>query len=119
MLRQPAARQGAGFAHTKFGHRGVNQPVKDVTTGKVEITAHNHGLRLMPIGEWCAIRQRQVQVFVSHVDLNDNVVEGLQCVDIPAFSVHNTEVAAGPHDAAYLFDRFVEPAFRQEENAHA
>ena len=96
----------------KFGHRGINQPVMDLSTGKVEITAHNHGFAVKapkgdpvpsPYGEG-----RYGRVRVSHVDLNDGVVEGLECLDIPAFSVqYHPEAAAGPHDASYLFDRFV------------
>jgi carbamoyl-phosphate synthase small subunit len=92
----------------RFGHRGINQPVMDRTTGKVEITAHNHGFAVdapregtfdTPFG-----RAR-----VSHVCLNDDVVEGLECLDVPAFSVqYHPEAAAGPHDAAYLFDRFAD-----------
>ncbi|WP_420829172.1 glutamine-hydrolyzing carbamoyl-phosphate synthase small subunit [Bifidobacterium pongonis] len=104
---------GFGTYKLKFGHRGVNQPVKDMTTGKIEITAHNHGFAVdAPIGETVDApfeNGKYGKVFVSHIDLNDNVVEGLQCVDIPAFSVqYHPEAAAGPHDAAYLFDRFVE-----------
>lgn len=96
----------------KFGHHGVNQPVKDMTTGKVEITAHNHGFAVdAPVGKIVESpydNGKFGRVFVSHIDLNDDVVEGLQCVDIPAFSVqYHPEAAAGPHDAAYLFDRFV------------
>lgn len=96
----------------KFGHHGVNQPVKDMTTGKVEITAHNHGFAVdAPIGKIVESPYDNGvfgKVFVSHIDLNDDVVEGLQCIDIPAFSVqYHPEAAAGPHDAAYLFDRFV------------
>jgi carbamoyl-phosphate synthase small subunit len=96
----------------KFGHHGVNQPVKDMTTGKVEITAHNHGFAVdAPVGALTTApygEGKYGKVFVSHIDLNDEVVEGLQCVDIPAFSVqYHPEAAAGPHDAAYLFDRFV------------
>ena len=91
----------------------LNQPVKDMTTGKIEITAHNHGFAVdAPIGETVDApfeNGKYGKVFVSHIDLNDNVVEGLQCVDIPAFSVqYHPEAAAGPHDAAYLFDRFVD-----------
>lgn len=102
---------GFGTYKLKFGHRGINQPVKDVTTGKVEVTAHNHGFAVdAPIGETVAAPYgdgKYGRVFVSHIDLNDDVVEGLQCVDIPAFSVqYHPEAAAGPHDAAYLFDRF-------------
>lgn len=104
---------GFGTYKLKFGHRGINQPVKDVTTGKVEVTAHNHGFAVdAPLHETVAAPfedGRFGRVFVSHIDLNDDVVEGLQCVDIPAFSVqYHPEAAAGPHDAAYLFDRFVD-----------
>jgi carbamoyl-phosphate synthase small subunit len=92
----------------KYGHRGINQPVQDRTTGKVEVTAHNHGFAVdAPLeGETQTPFGR---VIVSHVCLNDNVVEGLQCLDTPAFSVqYHPEAAAGPHDSAYLFDRFCE-----------
>lgn len=104
---------GFGTYKLKFGHRGVNQPVQDVTTGKVEITAHNHGFAVdAPIGDPTPSPfgdGHYGRVQVSHVDLNDNVVEGLQCLDIPAFSVqYHPEAAAGPHDAAYLFDRFID-----------
>ena len=104
---------GFGTYKLKFGHRGINQPVKDVTTGKVEVTAHNHGFAVdAPIGRTVDAPfgdGRYGKVFVSHIDLNDDVVEGLQCVDIPAFSVqYHPEAAAGPHDAAYLFDRYCE-----------
>ena len=97
----------------KFGHRGSNQPVKDLTTDKVEVTTQNHGFAVdAPLGTTVEApydEGRYGKVFVSHIDLNDNVVEGLQCIDIPAFSVqYHPEAAAGPHDAAYLFDRFVE-----------
>lgn len=90
----------------KFGHRGINQPVKDLATGKVEITSHNHGFAVdAPIGKISDTPYGKVQV--SHVCLNDNVVEGLECLDVPAFSVqYHPEAAAGPHDSAYLFDRF-------------
>ena len=92
----------------QFGHRGINQPVLDKNTGKVEITAHNHGF---------AIKAPTEGVFntvfgpgeVTHVGLNDGVVEGLQLLDRGAFSVqYHPEAAAGPHDAAYLFDRFLD-----------
>lgn len=104
---------GFGTYKLKFGHRGSNQPVKDVTTGKVEITTQNHGFAVdAPLdGQVQAPFDggRYGRVFVSHIGLNDDVVEGLQCVDIPAFSVqYHPEAAAGPHDATYLFDRFVE-----------
>ncbi|HEV2633682.1 MAG TPA: glutamine-hydrolyzing carbamoyl-phosphate synthase small subunit [Actinocrinis sp.] len=99
---------GFGTYKLKYGHRGINQPVQDRLTGKVEVTAHNHGFAVdapadrvsdTPFG----------RVEVSHVCLNDGVVEGLRCLDVPAFSVqYHPEAAAGPHDAAYLFDRFAE-----------
>lgn len=104
---------GFGTYKLKFGHRGINQPVKDMTTGKIEVTAHNHGFAVdAPIGDPVPApydNGRYGRVFVSHIDLNDDVVEGLQCMDIPAFSVqYHPEAAAGPHDASYLFDRFVD-----------
>lgn len=93
-----------------FGHRGINQPVLDRKTGKVEVTAHNHGFAVKVEGG------PEVQspagfgrVTVSHVSLNDDCVEGLECLDIPAFSVqYHPEAAAGPHDSNYLFDRLVD-----------
>ena len=101
---------GFGTFKLKYGHRGINQPVMDRTTGKVEVTSHNHGFAVdapldrpttTPYGE----------ATVSHVCLNDDVVEGLELRApdgrLSAFSVqYHPEAAAGPHDAAYLFDRF-------------
>lgn len=92
----------------QFGHRGINQPVLDKLTGKVEITAHNHGFALKAPTEGVF-----TTVFgsgeVTHVGLNDGVVEGLRLIDKPAFSVqYHPEAAAGPHDAGYLFDRFID-----------
>ena len=99
---------GFGTFKLKYGHRGINQPVMDRTTGKVEVTAHNHGFAVdAPLER--ATRTRWGQVTVSHVCLNDDVVEGLNALDLPAFSVqYHPEAAAGPHDAAYLFDRFLD-----------
>jgi carbamoyl-phosphate synthase small subunit len=93
-----------------FGHRGINQPVMDRTTGKVEVTAHNHGFAVkIDGGPEVSSPAGFGQVLVSHVSLNDNVVEGLMCLDIPAFSVqYHPEAAAGPHDSSYLFDRFID-----------
>ncbi|MFI2201336.1 glutamine-hydrolyzing carbamoyl-phosphate synthase small subunit [Streptomyces sp. NPDC020192] len=98
---------GFGTYKLKYGHRGINQPVQDRTTGKVEVTAHNHGFAVdAPLDKVSDTRFGRAEV--SHVCLNDNVVEGLQLLDQPAFSVqYHPEAAAGPHDAAYLFDRFV------------
>jgi carbamoyl-phosphate synthase small subunit len=92
----------------QFGHRGINQPVMDKLTGKVEITAHNHGfaLKAPTEGIFTTVFGRGE---VTHVGLNDGVVEGLRLIDRPAFSVqYHPEAAAGPHDANYLFDRFIE-----------
>ncbi|QEP07285.1 glutamine-hydrolyzing carbamoyl-phosphate synthase small subunit [Glutamicibacter sp. ZJUTW] len=94
----------------RFGHRGINQPVMDKATGRVEITSQNHGFAVdAPIeGTVTAPVERFGKVEVSHYSLNDHVVEGLSCLDIPAFSVqYHPEAASGPHDAAYLFDRFM------------
>lgn len=102
---------GFGTYKLPFGHRGINQPVMDHATGKVEITSQNHGFAVdAPVGEVVTAPQdRFGRVEVSHSSLNDGVVEGLRCLDIPAFSVqYHPEAAAGPHDSAYLFDRFVE-----------
>jgi carbamoyl-phosphate synthase small subunit len=101
---------GFGTYKLAFGHRGINQPVMDRKTGKVEITAHNHGFAVdAPLEGDTDSPNGYGKVRVSHVCLNDDVVEGLECVDIPAFSVqYHPEAAAGPHDAAYLFDRFLE-----------
>lgn len=92
----------------KYGHRGINQPVVDRTTGKVEITAQNHGFAVEAPREGVVESPAGFgRVQVSHVSLNDDVVEGLTALDIPAFSVqYHPEAAAGPHDSTYLFDRF-------------
>jgi carbamoyl-phosphate synthase small subunit len=94
-----------------YGHRGLNQPVLDRTTGKVEVTAHNHGFAVRaPLDAPTATSFGQATV--SHVCLNDGVVEGLELRRngrLTAFSVqYHPEAAAGPHDAAYLFERFTE-----------
>jgi carbamoyl-phosphate synthase small subunit len=93
-----------------FGHRGINQPVLDRRTGKVEVTAHNHGFAVrVDGGEQVESPAGFGQVRVSHICLNDDVVEGLECLEIPAYSVqYHPEAAAGPHDANYLFDRLIE-----------
>jgi carbamoyl-phosphate synthase small subunit len=99
---------GLGTYKLPFGHRGINQPVLDKATGRVEITAHNHGFAVdAPIAGAFDSPAGYGRVEVSHVGLNDDVVEGLRALDIPAFSVqYHPEAAAGPHDANYLFDRF-------------
>jgi carbamoyl-phosphate synthase small subunit len=135
---------GFGTYKLAYGHRGINQPVLDRTTGKVEVTSHNHGFAVAWPGReqdhsavaWPGREQDHSavawpgreqdgsavraptegivdtdfgRVEVSHVCLNDGVVEGLRCLDAPAFTVqYHPEAAAGPHDADYLFDRFAE-----------
>ncbi len=103
----------------QFGHRGINQPVMDKNTKRVEITAHNHGF---------ALKAPTDSVFstvygpgeVTHVCLNDGVVEGLQLLERGAFSVqYHPEAAAGPHDAAYLFDRFIDLMSKYRNEVHA
>ncbi len=108
---------GLGTYKLPFGHRGLNQPVLDRVTDSVRVTSQNHGFAVdaaldrptdTPYG----------RVEVSHVGLNDQVVEGLRCLDVPAFSVQfHPEAAAGPHDAAPLFDRFV--ALMEDNRAQA
>jgi carbamoyl-phosphate synthase small subunit len=96
---------GFGTYKLRFGHRGINQPVRDNATGTVEVTAHNHGFAVDAPTDGPADTDFG-RVEVSHVNLNDGVVEGLRCLDRPAFSVqYHPEAAAGPHDAGYLFDR--------------
>jgi carbamoyl-phosphate synthase small subunit len=101
---------GFGTYKLKYGHRGINQPVLDRTTGKVEVTAHNHGFAVDAPLDRPTDTPYGVAT-VSHVCLNDDVVEGLELRDdagkLRSFSVqYHPEAAAGPHDAAYLFDRF-------------
>ncbi|MPM28722.1 Carbamoyl-phosphate synthase small chain [bioreactor metagenome] len=103
---------GFGTYKLKYGHRGINQPVMDLATRKVEVTAHNHGFAVdAPREGGTATPYGEARV--SHVNLNDDVVEGLSLHDadgrLKAFSVqYHPEAAAGPHDASYLFDRFVD-----------
>ena len=103
----------------QFGHRGINQPVMDKNTKRVEITAHNHGF---------ALKAPTDAIFttvygpgeVTHVCLNDGVVEGLQLLERGAFSVqYHPEAAAGPHDASYLFDRFVDLMSKYHNKHHS
>jgi carbamoyl-phosphate synthase small subunit len=91
----------------RYGHRGINVPVIDAATGRVAITAQNHGFALEgEAGE--SFDTPFGRATVSHHCPNDGTVEGLRCADVPAFSVqYHPEAAAGPHDAAVLFDEFV------------
>ncbi len=97
---------GLGTYKLRYGHRGINQPVMDLATRRVEVTAHNHGFAVDAPRDG-AFDTPYGRAVVSHVCLNDDVVEGLRCLDAPAFSVqYHPEAAAGPHDADYLFDEF-------------
>ena len=103
---------GFGTYKLKYGHRGINQPVMDRTTGRVEVTSHNHGFAVDAPLEG-ATETPYGAVTVSHMCLNDDVVEGLElrspAGELLSFSVqYHPEAAAGPHDAAYLFDRFTQ-----------
>ena len=94
-----------------FGHRGVNQPVRDTRTGEVRITSHNHGFAVDPTvwgrGPDGSVRTASGRIEMSHVNLNDDTLEGLRCLDVPAFSVqYHPEAAPGPHDARDLFVDF-------------
>ena len=97
---------GADTYKMTFGHRGANQPVRNIASGQVEVTSHNHGFAvatdsLPTAGPYGKVTQ-------THVNLNDDVNEGLRCHDVPAFSVqYHPEAAPGPHDARYLFDDFI------------
>jgi carbamoyl-phosphate synthase small subunit len=85
----------------KFGHHGANHPVKDLTTGKVEITSQNHGFAVRPDSLPPEVEQ-------THLSLFDGSLEGLRVRDRPVFSVqYHPEASPGPHDSAYLFERFL------------
>ena len=94
-----------------FGHRGVNQPVKDLATDRIEITSHNHGFAVDP-ASWVRDGQGMAltdfgRVHLSHWNLNDGTLEGMRCLDVPALAVqYHPEAAPGPHDAGHLFDEF-------------
>ena len=86
----------------KFGHRGANHPVKDLKTGKIEITSQNHGFCV----DMDSFKNKDIEL--THLNLNDNTVEGIRCKKYPAFSVqYHPEASPGPHDSAYLFAEFM------------
>ena len=100
---------GLGTYKLRYGHRGVNQPVQELATGRVHITSHNHGFAVDAPTDGSAVDSPYGRVAVSHIDLNDNVVEGLKCLDARAFSVqYHPEAAPGPHDATGLFQTFAD-----------
>ena len=93
----------------KFGHHGINQPVKNRQTGRVEITSQNHGFYVLT-------ETLPADLGISHDNLNDHTSEGMVCRELNAFSVqYHPEAAPGPHDVAYLFDRFVELMTHEKE----
>ena len=92
---------GAKTFKLKFGHRGANQPVKNLLTGRIEITSQNHGFAV----DLDSIRGHDVEI--THINLNDNTLEGFRHLTYPVFAVqYHPEASPGPHDARYLFDRF-------------
>ena len=92
---------GAKTYKMKFGHRGANHPVKNQSSGKVEITSQNHGFAVDPASLPDLIE-------ITHINLNDGTLEGFRCTHIPAFSVqYHPEASPGPHDSRYLFKEFV------------
>jgi carbamoyl-phosphate synthase small subunit len=87
----------------KFGHHGANHPVKNLVTGKIEITSQNHGFCIDPD----SLLDKDVQI--THINLNDNTLEGFRCKNVPAFAVqYHPEASPGPHDSSYLFNEFIE-----------
>lgn len=101
---------GGNTYKLKFGHHGANHPIKDLETGRVDITAQNHGFcvegQKTPKGEW--IVKGNKDALVTHINLNDNAIEGLRHRTLPIFSVqYHPEASSGPHDANHLFDRFM------------
>ncbi|MFC3419761.1 glutamine-hydrolyzing carbamoyl-phosphate synthase small subunit [Salinicoccus hispanicus] len=104
---------GAKTFKMKFGHRGSNHPVKNLATGKIEISSQNHGYSIDPDS------LRGTGLEVTHIALNDNTVEGLRHTEYPAFSVqYHPEASSGPHDPEYLFKEFID-LMKQKEGNHA
>jgi carbamoyl-phosphate synthase small subunit len=100
---------GGSTFKLKFGHRGANQPVKDLRSGKVAITAQNHGFAVDP-------KSLPSNVEITHINLNDATVEGMRHTELPIFSVqYHPEAAPGPHDASYFFDQFADLIEKQKE----
>ena len=92
---------GAKTYKLKFGHRGCNHPVKNLATGNIEITSQNHGFSV-------SLENLPENISITHLSLNDQTVEGIQCNNFPAFSVqYHPEASPGPHDSQYLFKKFI------------
>ena len=102
---------GATTFKLKYGHRGCNHPVKNLETGKVEITSQNHGF---------AVKKENIpsNIQITHINLNDNTVAGISCPEIKAFSIqYHPESCPGPHDSQYLFDNFIQLMQKDNNNA--
>jgi len=100
-----ALSQGISTYKMHHGHRGINHPVLNVLTGRSEITSQNHGFGVSPE----AMTKQKDIIEVTHVNLNDQTVEGLRVIGKPAFSVqYHPESSPGPHDSRYLFDEFIQ-----------
>jgi carbamoyl-phosphate synthase small subunit len=100
---------GLGTYKLRYGHRGVNQPVQELAPGRVHVTSHNHGFAVDAPVDGSPVSTPYGEVQVSHIDLNDDVVEGLKCLQAKAFSVqYHPEAAPGPHDATGLFTQFAD-----------
>ncbi len=101
---------GGSTYKLKFGHHGANHPIKDLETGQVDITTQNHGFCVAAEevkGKW--LIKGNKDVLVTHINLNDNAIEGMRHKSLPIFSVqYHPEAASGPHDARHLFDRFMD-----------
>lgn len=93
----------------KFGHHGGNHPVKNLETEKIEITAQNHGFNVHIDDLGKIIETKMSRLKATHINLNDNTIEGIKCLDVPAFSVqYHPESSPGPHDSLYLFEQFID-----------
>ena len=102
---------GAKTFKLKFGHRGCNHPVKNLQTDIIEITSQNHGFAVSD-------KKLPKDINVTHTNLNDGTIEGIECADLKAFSVqHHPESSPGPHDSRYLFHNFIK--LMESERIHA